>query len=97
MALEFEWHADKAASNARKHGVTFDEAMTVFADPLAAIFDDDEHSAEEKREIIVGHSAKGRLLLVSFTERGEAVRIISARRATKRERKDYEESPFPKE
>jgi uncharacterized protein len=97
MALEFEWHADKAASNERKHGIKFDEAMTVFADPLAAIFDDEEHSAEETREIIVGHSAKGRLLLVSFTERGETVRIISARRATKRERTAYEENPFPQE
>lgn len=94
MDLEFEWHADKAASNVRKHGVTFEEAMSVFADPLAAIFDDDEHSAEEPPEIIVGHSGKGRLLLVSFTERGEAVRIISARRASRRERKDYEENPF---
>jgi uncharacterized DUF497 family protein len=82
------------SSNESKHGVTFEEAMTVFADPLAVIFDDEEHSDEEPREIIVGHSAKGRLLLVSFTERGETVRIISARRATKRERKDYEESPF---
>ena len=94
MDLEFEWHIDKAASNEKKHGVTFDEAMTVFADPLAVIFDDEEHSAEEPREIIVGHSAEGRLLLVSFTERQNAVRIISARRATKRERKDYEENPY---
>lgn len=92
MDLEFEWHAEKAASNERKHGITFEEAMTVFADPLAVIFDDDEHSAEELREII--DSAKGRLLLVSFTERGKAVRIISARRATRRERRDYEENPF---
>ena len=94
MNLEFEWHADKAASNEKKHGVTFEEAMTVFADPMAAIFDDEEHSEDEPREIIVGHSAKGRILLVSFTERRDAVRIISARRATKRERKDYEERPF---
>ncbi|OYV89395.1 MAG: hypothetical protein B7Z73_06825 [Planctomycetia bacterium 21-64-5] len=95
MNLEFEWHADKAASNEKKHGVTFEEAMTVFADPLAVIFDDEEHSDDEPREIIVGHSAQQRLLLISFTERGEAVRIISARRATKRERKDYEENSFP--
>ncbi|HQU42013.1 MAG TPA: BrnT family toxin [Pirellulales bacterium] len=93
--MEFEWHADKAASNEKKHGVTFEEAMTVFADPLAVIFDDEEHSDDEPREIIVGHSAQQRLLLISFTERGEAVRIISARRATKRERKDYEENSFP--
>lgn len=94
MGLEFEWHADKAASNERKHGITFEEAMTVFADPLAVIFDDEEHSADEPREIIVGHSARRRLLLVSFTVRGEAVRIISARRATRREHKDYEENPL---
>jgi uncharacterized protein len=93
MSLEFEWDEDKAASNQKKHRVTFEEAATVFADPLAAIFDDEEHSEEEQREIIVGHSAENRLLLVSFTERGGAIRIISARRATKRERRDYEEIP----
>jgi uncharacterized DUF497 family protein len=70
------------------------EAATVFGDPLAAIFDDEVHSEEEQREIIVGHSRKNRLLLVCFTERAEAVRIISARRATKQERKDYEENPL---
>jgi uncharacterized DUF497 family protein len=83
-----------ARYNLKKHGVTFEEAATVFGDPLAAIFDDEVHSEEEQREIIIGHSAKNRLLLVCFTERAEAVRIISARRATKQERKDYEESPF---
>lgn len=72
--MEFEWHAEKAASNKRKHGVTFDEATTVFADPLAAVFDDEEHSEDELREIIVGYSSKGRLLLVSFTERGDRAR-----------------------
>jgi uncharacterized DUF497 family protein len=96
MSVEFEWDPDKAASNLKKHGVTFDEAATVFADPIAAIFDDEMHSDEEQREIIIGHSAKGRLLLVCFTERFPAMRIISARRATKRERKDYEENPFNK-
>ena len=93
MSLEFEWDEAKAASNQKKHGVTFEEAATVFADPLAAIFDDEVHSEEEQREIIIGHSAKKRLLLVCFTERAEAIRIISARRATKRERKDHEENP----
>ncbi len=92
MSLEFEWDEDKAASNRKKHRVTFEEAATVFADPLAAIFDDEVHSEEEQREIIVGHSAENRLLLVSFTERAGAIRIISARRATKRERRDYEEN-----
>ncbi len=96
MALKFEWDEKKAASNCTKHGVTFDEASTVFADPLAVIFDDEEHSADEVREIIVGHSVFERLLLVSFTERGDdLVRIISARKATKRERKDYEEGTSP--
>ncbi|HYT93774.1 MAG TPA: BrnT family toxin [Gemmataceae bacterium] len=93
MSINFEWDKDKAAANKKKHGVTFEEAATVFDDPLAAIFDDEAHSKDEQREIIVGHSTKKRLLLVCFTERAGAVRIISARRATKRERKDYEENP----
>jgi uncharacterized protein len=93
MSLEFEWDDDKAASNQRKHRVRFEEAASVFADPLAAIFDDVVHSDEELREIIIGHSAKKQLLLVCFTERAGAIRIISARRATKRERQDYEENP----
>ena len=92
MPLRFEWDKAKAESNVTKHGVAFDEASTVFGDPLALIFDDEEHSLDELREIIIGHSVLERLLLVSFTERGdEIVRIISARKATKRERKDYEE------
>ena len=96
MPLTFAWDADKAASNIAKHGVTFDEARTVFGDPLAVIFDDEEHSLDELREIIIGHSVLQRLLLVSFTERGdEVVRIISARKANKRERKDYEEGTRP--
>ena len=93
MNLEFEWDKEKAASNLKKHKVTFEEAATVFADPLAAIFDDEVHSEEEQREIIVGHSEENRLLLVCFTERAGAIRIISARRATKKERRDYEENP----
>jgi uncharacterized DUF497 family protein len=96
MSRTFEWDADKAASNIAKHGVTFDEARTVFGDPLAVIFDDEEHSLDELREIIIGHSVLQRLLLVSFTERGdEVVRISSARKANKRERKDYEEGTRP--
>lgn len=93
MSLQFEWDEAKAASNSKKHKVTFEEAATVFADPLAAIFDDEGHSTEEHREIIIGHSAADRLLLVCFTERGGCIRIISARQATKRERRDYEENP----
>ena len=91
--MQFEWDEDKAASNRKKHRVSFEEASTVFADPLAAIFEDEVHSEEEQREIIVGHSAENQLLLVCFTERAAAIRIISVRRATKKERRDYEENP----
>ena len=90
--MEFEWDARKEVANRRKHGVRFDEALRVFADPLARIFDDPDHSAEEEREIIIGHSARQRLLLVCFTERSDRVRIVSARLTTRREREDYEES-----
>jgi uncharacterized protein len=90
--VRFEWHPDKAARNEAKHGVTFAEAASVFLDPLAAVFDDEWHSGHEPREIIIGLSDAGRLLIVSFAERpGETVRIISARPATKRERDEYEE------
>lgn len=90
--MQFTWDPAKALANARKHGVSFDEAATVFGDPLARVHDDPDHSAEEQREIIIGHSTSGRLLLVSFTERGEFVRIISARRPDAEERQKYEES-----
>lgn len=92
MSLKFEWDPRKAASNFSKHEVSFEEALTAFADPLARIFDDEDHSVEEQREIIVGHSAKERLLVVCFTVQGESVRIFSARKATRRERKEYEEN-----
>ncbi len=96
MPLRFEWNEDKAAANVTKHGVTFDEAGTVFGDPLAVIFDDEKHSRNEIREIIIGNSVFERLLLVSFTQRGEeTVRLISAREATKRERRDHEEGTRP--
>ena len=90
--MQFMWDPAKARENLRKHGVSFEEATTVFANPLARIFDDPDHSIGEQREIIIGHSARERLLLVSFTERGEAVRIISARRTDAPERHDYEEN-----
>lgn len=89
---EFEWDAKKAATNLTDHDVSFDEALTVFADPLAAIFDDPDHSAEERRELIIGHSTKQNLLVVGFTERGNRVRIITARKVTARERHDYEQN-----
>ena len=94
MSASFEWDEAKAQANQQKHGVSFEEAATVFANPLAAIFDDPDHSQDERREILVGHSDRNRVLVVSFTERGEAVRIISARVATPRERKDYEDNPM---
>ena len=92
MTVQFEWDSNKASINQEKHRVSFEEAATVFSDPLAVIFDDEFHSTEEIREIIIGHSTNNRLLLVYFTERDEAIRIISARQATRTERKDYEEN-----
>lgn len=92
MSLSFEWDRRKAASNLSKHSVSFEEALAVFADPLARIFDDEDHSIEEQREIIIGHSADDRLLVVCFTAQGESVRIFSARKSTRKERKDYEEN-----
>jgi uncharacterized DUF497 family protein len=95
MSLAFEWDPKKAEANRATHGIDFAEALTVFRDPLARIFDDEEHSQPEPREIIIGHSAKQRLILVSFMVRETRVRIISARRATPLERKDYEENVRP--
>ena len=89
--MVFEWDDEKAQKNLEKHGVSFEEAQTVFADPLAGIKIDPDHSVGEIREIIVGYSERERLLLVSFTERGEIIRIINARLATRRERNVYEE------
>jgi uncharacterized DUF497 family protein len=91
--MKFQWDPNKATANLRKHGVSFEEAVTVFKDPLALIFDDEEHSEEEHREIIIGISMLSRLLLVCFVERDEdVVRVITARRATYQEKKDYEEN-----
>ena len=95
MALRFTWDPRKAAANLIKHRVSFGEAVTVFADPLARIHDDSDHSVGERREIIIGHSARHRLLLVSFTERAQTVRLINARRTTRPERKEYEEFSKP--
>jgi uncharacterized DUF497 family protein len=90
--VRFEWDRRKEAANRRKHGVRFNEATTVFSDRLAAIFDDEAHSVDEHREILIGYSVLNRLLLVCFTQStGDLVRIYSARRATRRERMAYEE------
>ena len=90
--LTFEWDANKDKQNLRKHGVSFAEASTVFGDPFSIVFEDPDHSKEEDRFLIAGHSYKDRLLIVSFTERENRIRIISARKMTARERKDYEEA-----
>ena len=93
MAYRFEWDEHKARSNRIKHGVSFDEASSVFDDPLAKIFDDEIHSGDEHREIIMGQSIKRRLLLVCFTERpNERIRIVNARLPTAQEGKAYEEN-----
>ncbi len=90
--MNFEWDDNKARLNRQNHGIEFDEAKSVFADPLARIFNDVWHSIDEYREIIIGNSCQGRLLLVCFTERNSGIiRIISSREATTRERKQYEE------
>jgi uncharacterized DUF497 family protein len=91
MGLAFEWDKNKARENVRKHGVSFEEASTVFADPLARTIYDPLHSDEEDRFVQLGESQRRRLLVVVFTDRGDRIRIISARVATRHERKDYEE------
>lgn len=91
--MKFEWDPQKAEINLRKHDVSFEEAVTVFKDTLAFIFDDMEHSQAEHREIIIGTSALSRIILVCFVERvQDTIRIFSARRATKDEIKDYEKN-----
>lgn len=92
--MEFEWNKSKALVNLKKHLVSFEEAVTVFGNPLALTFSDELHSTGEYREIIVGHSKQNRLLFVSFTERVNCVRIISARVATREESKKYEQDAF---
>lgn len=91
MTVRFEWDDEKALRNLRKHGVSFEEAQTVFDDPLARVDPDPDHSISESRAIIIGYSDRGRLLLVSFVERDGALRIINSRAADARERKRHEE------
>ena len=90
MQTLFEWDEDKAESNRRQHKVSFSEAQTVFLDDLSIVIPDPEHSEKEERLIIVGVSNQRRLLVVSFTERGKIIRLISARKATRAERRKYE-------
>ena len=91
MPLNFEWDEKKAKTNAVKHGVRFEDAATVFADPLSLTIPDPAHSQAEERFIILGESHTGKLLVVVHTARSDNLRIISARRASRRERKNYEE------
>ena len=93
--MDFEWDDAKAESNERKHGVSFTEAMTIFADPLSVTGFDPRHADDEDRYLTMGSSVAGRLLVVSHTDRSDTVRIISARLATRRERKDFEDGNFP--
>jgi len=88
--VRFEWDGEKAKINLKKHGVSFEEAVTVFYDPLSATFDDPDHSVGEYRYITIGLSSRDRLIVVSHTERGENLRIINARPATAYERKRHE-------
>ena len=89
--MRFEWNAQKAAASRRKHGVSFDEAASVFFDPLSATGDDPDHSTDERRFVTFGMSSSGRLLVVAHAEHDDAIRIITARPATRAERKLYEE------
>lgn len=91
MSLEFEWSDVKSEANRRKHSVRFEEAKTVFNDPLSVTIADPSHSESEQRFIDVGFSSQGRLLVVVYTERHTRIRLISARKATNKERKFYEE------
>lgn len=90
MLIGFEWDSAKARSNAEKHGVSFEEASTVFDDPLAVTIDDPEHSANEERFVTIGESDRGSFLVVCHCDRHNKIRIISSRFATPGERRDYE-------
>ncbi len=89
--MSFEWDEDKARANLEKHGVSFEEAKSAFDDPLYVDFYDPDHSYDEHRYIIIGESRQGHLLMVSYTEKGDAIRLISSREVTPAERKAYEE------
>ena len=88
--LQFGWDRQKAAANLRKHGVDFEEAATAFGDALSITIPDPDHSAGEERWLLVGEGRAGRLLVVAYTERGDEIRLITARSATRRERQTYE-------
>ncbi len=91
MSYKFDWDPTKAANNLKDHQVAFEEASTVFGDPLAMLMDDPDHSEDEERYLLLGMSLQRRLLVVSFVERPPLTRLISAREATRHERRQYEE------
>jgi hypothetical protein len=92
VAIQFEWDEAKARSNLRKHPVAFDEATTAFFDALSVTIPDPDHSLAEQRFLLIGTTVAGRLVVVAHTDRGSRIRIISARRATRRERATYEKA-----
>ena len=92
MGLLFEWDPKKARLNVKTHGISFDEASTVFRDPLSQTIDDSLHSEDEERFVLIGRSIRGRPLVIVHTERGDRIRILSARLATNKERFRYEEN-----
>jgi hypothetical protein len=94
MSLNFEWDDEKAKKNLRNHQVSFEEAKSAFNDPFLITFPDPKHSIGEQRFLNIGLSARGRVLIVVHAERGENIRIISCRKATTSERRDYEEGNF---
>lgn len=92
MMTDFEWDPDKATINLKKHGVSFEEATTAFFDPLSVTINDPLHSEDEKRAVLIGQSSSGRLLVVVHIDRGSRIRLISARTATRKEKRDYEKA-----
>ena len=91
MALTFEWDEEKANTNLRKHQISFEEAKTVFNDPMSITIANPDHSINEERYVDIGISSQGQILVVVYTERGETIRVISCRKATRREQRAYEQ------
>lgn len=91
MQYTFEWDAEKARQNVDKHGISFEEVVTAFGDPLSVTVSDPDHSDSEERQLLLGMSRRSRLVVVAFTERGDRLRIITARLASRREKRKYEE------
>jgi uncharacterized DUF497 family protein len=94
MLTIFEWDRRKAEANLRKHEISFEEAQTIFTDPLAITLPDPDHSEDEERFVEIGMSDSQRVLVVGYTERGQRIRLINARKASARERKQYEEGIY---